>query len=296
MEDIIIVGAGPAGLTAAIYIQRAGKHAVVYEKNVPGGKILKAQNIQNFPSIKTISGAEFAENLFEQAVSLGAEIRFESVVGIKISGENKFVATENGLIPARAIILATGTSSRKLELKNEDKFLGNGLSYCATCDGLFFKNKIVAVVGGGNSALTDAAFLSNYCKKVYLIVKGEADDNLVQSLSQKNNVEIITNASVTELLGNEKLEAINISNKNGEKLKLDISGLFVAIGQDPANAEFKDVIKSNSFGFIEAGEDCKTNVPGIFVAGDNRTKKIRQLTTACSDGTIAALAAIEYIK
>ena len=298
MEDVVIIGAGPAGLTAAIYVQRAGKHAVVFEKSVPGGQIVKTLEIQNYPSIRTISGADFAGNLYQHAVDLGAEVRFEAVTGLDVSGKNKFVTTENGLVEAKAIIIATGANSRKLGLEKEDEFLGKGISYCATCDGMFFKNQTVAVVGGGNTALGDATFLSNYCNKVYLIVRSEisGEQTMVDELLQKDNVEIILNASVKKLVGKEKLEKIVVLKKSGEELSLPTSGLFVAIGQIPSNNEFKNVIKTNSFGYIEAGEDCKTNIPGVFVAGDNRAKQIRQLTTACSDGTIAALAAIEFIK
>lgn len=297
MEDVIIVGAGPAGLTAAIYVQRAGKHAVVFEKEVPGGQIVKTLNIQNYPCIKSISGAEFGEQLYQQALALGADIRFEKVLGIEVKNNKKFVQTSNGKIEAKAIILATGANSRKLGLENEPNLIGKGVSYCATCDGMFFKNKVTAVVGGGNTALGDAMFLSNYCKKVYLLVRKSisGEQTTAQELAQKKNVEILLCSSVTKLVGDEKLEQIVIIHNGAEKT-LDVEGLFVAIGQVPSNEEFKNLINTDKYGYIQADENCKTNVPGVFVAGDNRTKNIRQLTTACGDGTIAALAAIEYIK
>ena len=297
MEDVVIVGAGPAGLTAAIYVQRAGKHAIVYEKGVPGGQIVKALNVQNYPSIPSISGAELAENLYKHAVELGADIRFEEVTEIRLAGKKKLVITENGIVQAKTIIIATGTSNKRLGVPNEAKFLGNGVSYCATCDGMFFKNKVVAVVGNENAALLDALFLTNYCQKVYLLApnKLSSDKTLLGELSRKTNFEILQNTHVTEFIGQEKLEGVIIKNSKLTRT-LALSGLFVSVGKLPATDGFKNVLQTNNFGYIEAGEDCKTNIPGVFVAGDSRTKKVRQLTTACSDGTVAALAAIEYIK
>ena len=297
MEDIVIVGAGPAGLTAAIYAQRAGKHAVVFEKSAPGGQIVKAQEIQNYPCIKSISGAEFSQNLYEQAIALGAEIRFEKISKIKCLKTKKCVFTENEKIEAKAIILATGATSKKLGLERETELVGKGVSYCATCDGVFFKNKITAVIGGGNTALGDAIFLSNYCQKVYLIVRHEivGEKTVAIELAKRKNVEILLHANVTKLLGKDKLEQIVVSKENKSQT-IDVSGLFIAVGQIPSNKEFADVINTDKYGYIVADENCKTNIPGVFVAGDNRTKSVRQLTTACGDGTIAALAAIEYIK
>ena len=297
MEDIVIIGAGPAGLTAAIYVQRAGKHAVVFEKEVPGGQIVKTLCVQNYPCVPSVSGADLAQKLYEQAISLGAEVRFEKVVGLKITKNKRYVQTENGRVEAKAIIIATGANSRKLGLENETDLIGKGVSYCATCDGMFFKNKVVAVVGGGNTALGDAMYLSNYCKKVYLLVRKEitGEQTTSKELAQKKNVEIVLGSSVTKLVGNDRLEKIVVL-QNGKEKTLAIQGLFVAIGQVPSNEEFRDVVTTDKYGYIQADENCKTNAPGVFVAGDNRTKNIRQLTTACGDGTIAALAAIEYIK
>ena len=297
MEDIVIIGAGPAGLTAAIYVQRAGKHAVVFEKEVPGGQIVKTLCVQNYPCVPSVSGADLAQKLYEQAISLGAEVRFEKVVGLKITKNKRYVQTENGRVEAKAIIIATGANSRKLGLENETDLIGKGVSYCATCDGMFFKNKVVAVVGGGNTALGDAMYLSNYCKKVYLLVRKEitGEQTTSKELAQKKNVEIVLGSSVTKLVGNDRLEKIVVL-QNGKEKTLAVQGLFVAIGQVPSNEEFRDVVTTDKYGYIQADENCKTNAPGVFVAGDNRTKNIRQLTTACGDGTIAALAAIEYIK
>ena len=299
MEDVIIIGGGPAGLTAAIYVERAGKHALVFEGNVCGGQIVNAAKVENYPSIKEISGADFAMNLYEQAKNLGAEIKFEKVVGIYDNKNYKTVKTTTGEVQAKAVILATGASNRKLGIDKEKEFIGRGVSYCATCDGAFFRNKSVAVVGGGNTAIEDAMFLSNYCSKVYIIhrrteLRGE--EKVIKELKEKSNVEFILEANVTKLIGDGKLEQIEITKNNGVTQKIDVSGLFVAIGQVPGNGAFENIIKLDSYGYVDATEDCKTNVDGIFVAGDARVKTVRQLTTACSDGTVAALAAINYLR
>lgn len=299
MEDIVIIGGGPAGLTAAIYVERAGKHAVVFEGNVCGGQIINAAKVENYPSIAEISGADFAMNLYEQAKNLGAEIKFEKVVGIEDNGTYKTVKTTSGEVQAKAVILATGASNRKLGIDKEKEFIGRGVSYCATCDGAFFRNKNVAVVGGGNTALEDAMFLSNYCSKVYIIhrraeLRGE--EKVIEELKQKFNVEFVLEANVTKLIGDGKLEQIEVSKNSGEIVNLDVSGLFVAIGQVPGNGAFENIIKLDAYGYIDAAEDCKTNVDGIFVAGDARVKTVRQLTTACGDGSVAALAAVSYVR
>lgn len=299
MEDIVIVGGGPAGLTAAIYVQRAGKHAVVYEGNVCGGQIINASKVENYPSISEISGADFALNLYNQAVKLGAEVRFEKVVGISVEKDFKTVKTTNGSVQTKAVILATGAFNRKLGIEGENLFLGRGISYCATCDGAFYKNKNVAVVGGGNTALDDALYLSNICNKVYLIHRRDefrGSQETVSLLKGKSNVEFILNSNVTKLIGQNKLEQVEITHNDSSKSILDVSGLFVAVGQVPGNGAFENVIKLDGYGYIIAGEDCKTNVEGVFVAGDARIKQVRQLTTACSDGTIAGISAVNYIR
>ena len=299
MEDVVIIGGGPAGLTAAIYIQRAGKHAVVLEGNAPGGQIINAAEVQNFPSIKSISGVDFAQNLYEQALSLGAEVRFVKAVGIEIKEDKKIVKTTKQDIEAKAIILATGASNKKLGVERENEFLGKGVSYCATCDGAFFKKKDVAVVGGGNTAVEDALFLSNYCNKVYLIHRRDffrAEETFVEQIKKKKNVEFVLNSTVTKLIGDKVLEEIEVTDNNKNTRNIKVSGLFIAVGQVPGNGAFENLIKLDNFGYIVAQENCKTNIDGIFVAGDARTKQVRQLTTACSDGTTAAIAAVNYIK
>ena len=278
MTDIIIVGAGPAGLSAAIYALRAGKNVKVFEANTYGGQIVNTPDIENYPGIKHISGFEFATGLYEQAKDLGAELVYEKVLSIKNEDDKKIVYTSSGEYEAKAVILATGAKNRKLGVEKEDEFVGKGISYCATCDGAFFRNKDVAVQGGGNTALEDAAFLSNYCKA-------------------KENVEFVLNSTVIELIGETNLTGIKVLNKLTNEVKtLEVSGLFVAIGQEPDNKCFEDVVILDEKGYIKATENCLTNTKGIYTAGDCRTKEVRQLTTAAADGAVAALAAASYIK
>ena len=299
MYDIIIVGAGPAGLTAAIYARRASKKVLVLEAKSYGGQIINTLDIENYPVEAHISGFDFATKLYNQAKDLGAEIVFEKVVDINNQGATKEVITTKNTYQAKAIILATGCENRKLGLSNEEELVGKGISYCATCDGAFYKNKDVAVVGGGNTALEDALYLSDIVNKVYLIHRRDefrADESTVEELKQKSNVEFILNSNVAKLNANERLESIEVTNKDGSIKEVKVDGLFVAVGQIPENENFKKIINIDNAGYIIAGEDCTTNIPGIFVAGDNRTKELRQLVTATSDGAIAASKAIKYIS
>ena len=300
MTDIIIVGAGPAGLTAAIYAQRAGRKALVFEASVYGGQIVNTPEIENYPAIKKISGYEFAQTLYEQARDLGAEIKMERVVGIKDGGSVKTVVTDKDEYECRAVILATGAKNRPLGLENEKALIGKGVSYCATCDGMFYRGKTVAVAGGGNTAVEDAFFLSNYCEKVYLIHRRDefrAHEREVEKLRAKENVEFVLNKNATALREDGgRLCAVEVTDKNtNEKQELSVAGLFVAIGQSPDNKAFENVASLADGGYIKAGEDCLTGTDGIFTAGDCRTKAVRQLTTAASDGAAAALAASGYI-
>ncbi len=299
MYDIIIVGAGTAGLSAAIYGVRAGKKVLVLEASAYGGQIINTPEIENYPGIKHISGYEFATNLYEQAKELGADIKFEKVLEIKNEVSDKKVITDQKEYATNSIILATGAKNRPLGLEKETELIGRGISYCATCDGGFYKGKEVAVNGGGNTALEDAIFLSSYCSKVYVIHRRDTfrgEEKLLQALKKKNNVEIILNSYISKLIGKEQLESIILKNKETEEeTKLSVSGLFIAIGQMPENAPFSDLIQLDNKGYIIAKEDCKTNLEGVFVAGDTRSKTIRQLATAAADGAVAALAACEYI-
>lgn len=304
MYDIIIIGAGTAGLSAAIYGVRAGKKVLILEEKNYGGQIINSPEIENYPGIRKISGYEFAKNLFEQATELGAEYRQERVTGIKDNGEKKEVLSkaasgEEKNYETRTVILATGVKRRMLGVEREEELIGAGVSYCATCDGMFFRGREVAVVGGGNTALEDAMFLSGYCKKVYVIHRREefrGEDKMVQNLKEKENVTFLLNSVVTKLLGDKMLEGILLKDvRTGKEQELKVSGIFVAIGQIPDNDAFADLVETDETGYIQASEDCETKVPGIYTAGDCRTKAVRQLATAASDGAVAALAACEYM-
>ena len=299
MYDIIIVGAGPAGLTAAIYAKRAAKEVLVLEAKTYGGQIINTLDIENYPVNPHISGFDFATKLYEQVLAMDVEVKFEKVIRINNNDDYKEVITDDNTYQGKTIILATGAENRKLGLSNEDDLVGKGLSYCATCDGAFYKGKDVAVVGGGNTALEDALYLSDICNKVYLIHRRSefrGEETLVNSLKEKDNVEFIYNSNVTKLNANDILESIEVTDNDRNKKEINVSGIFIAVGRIPGNENFKDIVKVNEAGYIVAGEDCHTNIPGIFVAGDNRTKEVRQLVTATSDGAIAATEAIKYIN
>lgn len=297
MYDIIIIGAGPAGLTAAIYARRASKTVLVLEAMSYGGQIINTPSIENYPAEPHISGFDFATKIYEQAKELGAEIVFERVTGIK-DGAEKTVITETGSYTAKAVIIATGSSNRRLGIAGEDELVGRGISYCATCDGAFFRKKTVAVVGGGNTALEDALYLADLAETVYLIhrrdsFRGEASN--AELLRKRDNVKFIYNSTVTKLIADKRLTAIEVTNKNGEVTTLELNGLFVAVGRIPQNDSFSDLITLDEAGYVKAGEDCRTDIPGIFAAGDNRTKNVRQLVTAAADGACAVAEAVKYI-
>lgn len=299
MYDIIIVGAGPAGLTAAMYARRASKKVLVLEAKSYGGQIINTLDIENYPVAPHISGFDFATKLYEQAKELGAEIRFEKAIDIKDNGVSKHIETVNNTYEAKAVILATGSENKKLGIENEDELVGKGISYCATCDGAFYKNKDVAIQGGGNTALEDALYLSDIAKTVYLLHRRNefrADASIINKVKKKNNIKLIYNSVVTKLNANERLESIEITDNDGNVSTIEVSGLFIAIGSIPETQNFKNVINLDDSGYIIAKEDCKTSVAGIYVAGDSRTKEVRQLVTATSDGAIAATAAIEYVN
>lgn len=298
MYDIIIIGAGPAGLTSAIYGRISNKKVLVFEKETYGGQILKADKIKNYPGFEEISGFEFATKLYDQAKKLNAEIKFEEVIEIK-NNDIKEVITKKNTYQTKTIIIAAGAKNKELGITGEDKFKGKGVSYCAVCDGNFYKNKIVAINGGGNSAIEDALYLSELCKKVYLIYRQKEfkiDSLDLEKLKNKENVEFILNANIASINGDNKLESITIlNNDTKEEKELIIDGLFIAIGHIPLSNICSELVNIDSKGYIYANETCKTNINGIFVAGDIRKKEIKQLTTACSDGTVAALAACKYL-
>ena len=296
MYEIIIVGAGPAGLTAALYAIRAGKKVLVLEAKSYGGQIVNAGLIENYPGIAKISGFDYATNLYNQVKELGGEIKFEAVIRIE---EDNTVITNNNKYKAKAIIIATGSENRKLNIEREEELVGKGISYCATCDGNFFKQKVVAVVGGGNTALEDAIYLSNIAKKVYLIHRRNELRGEIQyqnELHKKDNVEIIYNSNIIKLIGNDILEAIEIEDNNGNKKKININGLFIAVGQVPKNEIFKGLIELDDKGYIKSLDGVHTNKKNIYVAGDTRVKELRQLTTAVSDGAVAATTAIKEME
>lgn len=299
MYDIGIIGGGTAGLTSAIYGQRAGKQTIVFEGANYGGQIVFSPQVENYPGIASISGAQYSMNLKEQAMNLGAETKQEQVEKVE-EVENGFViVTTEGKYPCRTVILATGVTHRHLGLEKEETLTGAGVSYCATCDGMFFRGRNVAVIGGGNTALQDAEFLSNYCNKVYLVHRRDefrGDAKNVAALKEKENVEFVLNAVPKELLGDMMVEGLVVTDKvTGEDQTLDVAGIFVAIGHLPKNDAFAELVDLDGAGFIQAGESCETSKPGVFVAGDCRTKEVRQLTTAAADGAVAAMAAVKYI-
>ena len=296
MYDIIIVGAGPAGLTAALYAGRANKKVLVLEAKTYGGQIINTLEIENYPGLPNISGFEYATNLYNQVTNLGIEVVLEPV--IRIEEDNKVITTKNEY-QAKAIILATGAENRKLNIPKEQELIGKGISYCATCDGAFYKNKVVAVNGGGNTALEDAIYLSNIVEKVYLIHRRDTfrgEEKLQEELKKKENVEIIYNSTIKELIGEDKLTAIVVEDKEGNTREIPVNGLFIAIGQSPKNETFKNIIKINDQGYIESTDGVHTSKEKVYVAGDTRVKELRQLTTAVSDGAIAATTAIKEME
>ena len=299
MYDIIIVGAGPAGLTAAIYARRASKKVLVLEANNYGGQIINTLDIENYPVEEHISGFDFATKLYNQVKNLGAEIVFERVVDIHDFGREKEVITNKNTYQANTIILACGCENRKLGLSNEDELVGRGVSYCATCDGAFYKKKNVAVVGGGNTALEDALYLADIANKVYLIHRRDefrGEESTINHLKEKDNVEFLYNSEVTSLHAEKKLESIEVTHHNGSVDRIEVDGLFIAVGRIPENQNFGKLIRLDESGYVLAGENCHTNISGIFVAGDNRVKEVRQLVTATCDGAVAATEAVKYIN
>ncbi len=301
MYDIIIIGAGPAGLTAAIYARRAEKSVLIIEKDTFGGQITHSPRVENYPGFLEISGNELADRLIEQVFEQGGMIELDEVTGIEGKPGDFTVKGLSKEYKARAVIIAAGSHHRHLGLEGEERLTGNGVSYCAVCDGAFFRGQSVAVIGGGNSALQDAVLLAEGCEKVYLVqnlayLTGE--ERLQKILRDRPNVEIILSSVVDRLVGNEGLRSIEIRNsENGERRALTVDGMFVCIGQQPENEPFADRVSLNKWGYINAGEDC---IPvgageGIFAAGDCRSKTVRQVTTATADGATAALAACRFI-
>ena len=299
MYDIIVIGAGPAGLTAALYALRADKTVLVLEKATFGGQITFSPQIENYPGFAKMSGNEFADKLVDQVISQGADIEMETVTGIRDNGNTKTVITEDGEHEAKAVIIATGVKHRQTGLPNENELVGEGVSYCAVCDGAFFKGQTVAVLGGGNSALQEAVLLSDGCEKVYVIQNLEyftGEARLVEKLKEKDNVEFIMGTVISSLNGSSSLESLTLRKEaDGSESELKVNGLFVAIGLIPNNKIFEEIAGLDEWGYIDSDESCVTKTAGVFVAGDCRKKQIRQITTAAADGSVAALAACRYI-
>ena len=291
MYDIIIIGAGPAGLAAAIYASRAMKKTLVLEKNTYGGQIINSSLVENYPAIAKTTGYEFATALFNQVKSLGVEIKNEEVIEVI---DNNTIKTNKDIYRTKTIIIANGLKQRKLGLYGENELVGKGISYCATCDGAFFKEKIVAVVGSGETAVEDALYLSNIVKKVYIINRNDkfkCSASMISNLQSRDNVEFIYNNSIIKLNGENRLESIELTDHQ----ILEISGLFVAIGYIPDNKIYEEIVNLDKNGFIES-DNTLTKTDNVFVAGDTRTKEFRQLITATSDGATAAFNAINYLN
>ena len=297
LYDIIIIGGGPAGLTAAIYAGRANKKVLVIEKGTFGGQITSSPKVENIPGFMSVSGNEFAEALIAQAMALDADIECMNAEKI-IPGNPHRVVCDDGEFEAKAVIIAAGTKHRLLGLEREEELIGEGISFCAVCDGAFYEGKTVGVVGGGNSALQEALLLSETSKKVYVIQNLDfltGEDKLQQAVLEKENIEVIMGTVVEGFMGDGAFCGVKLSGKDG-KCELSLDGLFVAIGLIPQNESFADVINLDENGYVQSGEDCLTNVEGIFTAGDCRRKKKRQVATAAADGAVAALAACDYLR
>ncbi len=297
MHDIIVIGAGPAGLTAALYALRASKSVLVIEQSTFGGQVTFSPKIENYPGIPEMSGNEFADKLLDQVLSMGAEVEMEKVTGIIDEGNRKLVFANNKVFEAKAVIIAVGVHHRQLGLPKENELVGNGVSYCAVCDGAFFKDQVAGVVGGGNSALQEAVLLSDLCEKVYVFQNlpfFTGEKKLLEILSQKDNVELLTEVTVKELKGDSNLSGVVLNTASGEK-EVELDGLFVAIGLEPKNSAFAETAGLDKDGYFDSDESCLTKTEGIYVAGDCRQKRIRQITTASADGAVAALAACRYI-
>ncbi len=300
MYDIAIVGAGPAGLTAAIYARRAGKSVLLLERGAFGGQITFSPKVENYPAFDSISGSELADRMVEQALGQGAEVEVENVTAVRDEGTHKVIETEDGATyEARAVILAVGAKHRHLGVEGEEPFIGDGISFCAVCDGAFYHNKTVGLVGGGNSALQEALLLSETSKKVYVIQNLDyltGEGRLQELLARRGNVEVLLGTTVTRVLGDGTFSGVEIEcAKTGERRELPLDGLFVAIGLEPENGAFVKLAELDGRGYFATGEDCRTRTDGVFVAGDCRQKGIRQVATAVADGAVAALAACRYL-
>lgn len=298
MYDIIIIGAGPAGLTAAIYARRSGKSVLVLEKDTFGGQMTFSPKLENYPGFQEISGNELAQRMLEQTLALGAQVDMDTVLDVR-DGDTKTVIGENGRYEAKAVIIAAGARHRRLGLPREEELIGNGISFCAVCDGAFYRDQHVAVIGGGNTALQEIALLSEVCQRVTVVqnlafLTGE--ETMINRLKSKDNIDYLFSTVVTGYEGAQTLSAVQLLNtETGEASRLAVDGIFLAIGTAPENGPYQAVTQQNDWGYILSDESCRTATPGIFAAGDCRTKTYRQVATAISDGAAAALNACRYL-
>ncbi len=298
MYDILIVGGGTAGLTAAIYARRAGKTVLVLEGTAFGGQIASSPMVENYPALPAVSGLDYTNALLGQARALGAESKFGKVSAAERTAEGFRLTAGKREYEGRALILCTGASHRKLGLPNEEALIGRGVSYCAACDGAFFKDKDTAVVGGGDSALQAALFLANLCRRVTVIHRRDAfraQAANVAAIQTRENIVLELDSQVTALHGESALTGVSVTRRDGSVRELAVAGLFVEVGQIPDNAPFADLADLDEGGYFASGEDCLTRTPGVFAAGDCRGKALRQLTTATADGSVAATAACAWL-
>ena len=303
MYDTIIIGGGPCGMTAAIYLRRANKSVLMLEKFSVGGQMAITMGIENYPGEIKIDGDVLSSKMFDQCNALGVETKFEEVVSCDLEGQVKIVRTHKNTYEGKTVLICTGASARPLNLANEKSFLGKGLSYCATCDGNFYKNKDVAVVGGGNTSFADCLYLSGLANKVYLVHRREEfrGDALtlskIQQLKDNGKIEFVLNSVVDEICGNQTLDGIVVKNLvNGKKTKLDISGLFVAIGRKPDTEFLKDSVSLGDDGYIITDDTMQTNISGVYAGGDARNTPFRQIVTACGDGATASVGILKYLS
>lgn len=298
--DLIIIGAGPAGLTAGIYAKRANLKAMVVESSAPGGKIIKTAEIENWPGYKHISGPDLAFSMFEHASSLGLEYYAGKVKNIKDETIKEIILEDDTILRTKSIIIATGTLERNLNIPNETKLLGKGVSYCAVCDGAFFNEKIITVIGGGNSALEEALYLTNFASKVNIVIRRDvfrADPLVQEEVLKHKKIEVITKHIPIEVVGNEKVEGLLVENvETKERKVIQTDGLFPFIGLDPITSFAKDAVDTNEQGYIIVNQNMETSSKGIFAAGDVIEKDLRQIVTATSDGAIASQQVIKYLE
>ena len=299
MFDIIVIGGGVSGMTAALYALRNNKKVLLIEGVSVGGQIAQSPKVENYPTIKQISGAKLSDDLFEQITDLGAEFEFDNITSIDKKSDTFYVTGEFGQYEGKSVIIATGVKHRKLRLPNEEDLIGNGVYYCAICDGPFYKDKDVTLIGDGNTALQYALLLSDICSKVNLVImfdKFFGDENLVRAVENRKNIEITRESKTVELIGDKELKSIKFERKDGTTFEIAGTPLFVAIGQIPDNKRFENLVDLDSQGYFDADESCKTKTDGLFVAGDCRKKTVRQVTTAVCDGAVAATNACNYLN